>query len=129
MTQFQPCDEVFGRYEESFAEYVCVLEESLGHKPANTTFEQASAVYMAASNALQGLRDRGGIQSGHKVLINCASGGVGIFAIQIAKSFGAEVTGICSTRNLDMVRSIGADHVVDYTQEEFTQGERRQSTL
>ena len=125
VTQFQPGDEVFGRGQGSFGEYVCVSEESLVGKPANITFEQAAAVYMAASTALQGLRDRGGIQPGHKVLINGASGGVGTFAVQIAKSFGAEVTAVCSTRNVDMVRSIGADHVVDYTQEDFTQGERR----
>ena len=125
VTQFQPGDEVFGMGQGSFGEYVCVSEESLVGKPANITFEQAAAVYMAASTALQGLRDRGGIQPGHKVLINGASGGVGTFAVQIAKSFGAEVTAVCSTRNVDMVRSIGADHVVDYTQEDFTQGERR----
>ncbi len=125
VTQFQPGDEVFGRGEGSFGEYVCVSEESLVGKPANITYEQAAAVYMAASTALQGLRDRGGIQPGHKVLINGASGGVGTFAVQIAKSFGAEVTGVCSTRNVDMVRSIGADHVIDYTQEDFTQGGQR----
>jgi NADPH:quinone reductase-like Zn-dependent oxidoreductase len=125
VTQFQPGDEVFGKGEGSFGEYVCVSEESLVHKPDITTFEQAAAVYMAASTALQGLRDKGRIQPGQKVLINGASGGVGTFAVQIAKSFGAEVTGVCSTRNVDMVRSIGADHVVDYTQEDFTQGQRR----
>jgi NADPH:quinone reductase-like Zn-dependent oxidoreductase len=129
VTQFQPGDEVFGRGEESFGEYVCVSEQSLVHKPANITFEQAAGVYMAASTALQGLRDKGGIQPGHKVLINGASGGVGTFAVQIAKSFGAEVTGVCSTRNIDMVRTIGADHVVDYTQEDFTQGEQRYDLL
>ena len=124
VTQFQPGDEVFGRGQGSFGGYVCVSEESLVGKPANITFEQAAGVYMAASTALQGLRDRGGIQPGHKVLINGALGGVGTFAVQIAKSFGAEVTAVCSTRNVDMVRAIGADHVVDYTQEDFTQGER-----
>jgi len=123
--QFQPGDEIFGSifsygYVGAFAEYVCVTEKALVPKPARTTFEEAAAVPVAAVAALQGLRDKGQIQPGQKVLINGASGGVGTFAVQIAKSFGAEVTGVCSTRNLDMVRSIGADHVVDYTQEDFT---------
>ena len=125
VTQFQPGDEIFGSifsygYVGAFAEYVCVTERALLLKPASTTFEEAAAVPVAAVTALQGLRDKGKIQPGQKVLINGASGGVGTFAVQIAKSFGAEVTGVCSTRNLDMVRSIGADHVIDYTQEDFT---------
>ncbi len=122
--QFQPGDEVFGdKFERGwggFAEYVCARENELVLKPASMTFEEAAAVPMAAVTALQGLRDKGQIQAGQKVLINGASGGVGTFAVQIAKSFGAEVTGVCSTRNLDRVRSIGADHVIDYTEEDFT---------
>ncbi|GAH52575.1 unnamed protein product, partial [marine sediment metagenome] len=127
--QFQPGDEVFGDLSEcgfgTFAEYVCVPENALGLKPANISFEEAAAVPQAAVVALQGIHDKGKIQSGQKVLINGASGGIGTFAVQIAKSFGAEVTGVCSTRNLDMVRSIGADQVIDYTQEDFTQNEQR----
>ena len=120
--QFQPGDEVFGGGNSGggFAEYVCVSGIKLALKPASTTFEEAAAIPIAAVTALQGLRDKGQIQSGQKVLINGASGGVGTFAVQIAKSYGAEVTGVCSTRNLEMVRSIGADHVIDYTQEDFT---------
>ncbi len=126
VTQFRPGDEVFGGVEiGGFAEYVSVSEESVVQKPANLTFEQAGTVAMAALTALQGLRDVGKVQPGQQVLINGASGGVGTFAVQIAKSLGAEVTGVCSTRNVDMVRSIGADHVVDYTQEDFTRGEQR----
>jgi NADPH:quinone reductase-like Zn-dependent oxidoreductase len=124
VTQFQPGDAVFGDLAGSghgtFAEYVCAREDALVLKPANITFEQAAAVPMAAVTALQGLRDVGKIQSGQKVLINGASGGVGTFAVQIAKSFGAEVTAVCSARNLDMARSIGADQVIDYMQEDFT---------
>jgi NADPH:quinone reductase-like Zn-dependent oxidoreductase len=122
--QFQPGDEVYGDLAESgsggFAEYVCADEDTLAFKPDNMTFEEAAAVPMAALTALQGLRDKGQIQTGQKVLINGASGGVGTFAVQIAKSFGAEVTTVCSTGNLDLVRSLGADHVIDYTQEDFT---------
>jgi NADPH:quinone reductase-like Zn-dependent oxidoreductase len=127
--QFQPGDEVFGDMLESgcggFAEYVCAPENIVALKPASMTFEEAAAVPLAALTALQGLRDQGQIQPGQKVLIHGASGGVGTFAVQIAKSFGAEVTGVCSTRNLDMVRSIGADQVIDYTQEDFTQNGQR----
>jgi len=122
VTRFRPGDEVFAHVlAGGFAEYTCVSEEFLGLKPATLTFEQAAAVPLAALTALQGLRDHGRIQSGQKVLIIGASGGVGTFAVQIAKWFGAHVTGVCSTRNVDMVRSIGADHVIDYTREDFTQ--------
>ncbi|MFD2443840.1 NAD(P)-dependent alcohol dehydrogenase [Bacillus sp. CGMCC 1.16607] len=117
---FQPGDEVFGGGNGTFAEYVCTSEKLLVKKPANVTFEQAAALPIAAFTALQGLRDHGRIKSGQKVLINGAAGGVGTFAVQIAKSMGAEVTGVCSTRNVEMVQSIGADHVIDYTQEDFT---------
>jgi len=124
--QFQPGDEVFGESGfGAFAEYLCVTEEKLVRKPANISFEEAAAVPQAAVVALQGLRNKGQLQPGQKVLINGASGGIGTFAVQIGKSFGAEVTGVCSTRNLDMVRSIGADHVIDYTQEDFTQNGQR----
>ena len=122
VTQFKPGDEVFVQScRGAFAEYVCASEAALVMKPDNVTFEQAASVPVAAFTALQGLRDKGQIQPGQKVLINGAAGGVGTFAVQIAKSFGAEVTGVCSTRNVDMVRSIGADRVIDYTQEDFTQ--------
>ena len=127
--QFQPGDQVFGDIGEcgfgAFAEYVAVPVRALAAKPANLTYEEAAAVPQAVVVALQGLRDRGQIQAGQKVLINGASGGVGTFAVQIAKSFGTEVTAVCSARNLDMVRSIGADYVIDYTQEDFTQNEHR----
>lgn len=122
VSQFQPGDEVFGMSIRTLAEYACVSEEGLVLKPANLTMEQAAAVPVGAITALQGLRDKGEIRPGHKVLINGAAGGVGTFAVQIAKSFGAEVTGVCSTRNVEMVRSIGADHVIDYTQADFTRG-------
>jgi NADPH:quinone reductase-like Zn-dependent oxidoreductase len=122
---FQPGDEVFASCNGTLAEYACAAEEKFAMKPTNLTFEQAAAVPTAAITALQGLRDAGKVQPGQKVLINGASGGVGTFAVQIAKSFGAEVTGVCSTRNVDMVRSIGADHVIDYTQEDFTQSGQR----
>jgi 2-desacetyl-2-hydroxyethyl bacteriochlorophyllide A dehydrogenase len=120
VTQFQPGDEVFGAGTGSFAEYASVPENTLALKPTKSSFEEAAAIPVAAITALQGLRDKGQIQSRQKVLVNGASGGVGTFAVQIAKAFGAEVTGVCSTRNLDLVRSIGADHVIDYTQEDFT---------
>jgi NADPH:quinone reductase-like Zn-dependent oxidoreductase len=124
--QFKPGDEVFGGRDGALAEYVCVLaDRAVALKPANMTFEQAASVPVAAITALQGLRDKGKIHRGRKVLINGASGGVGTFAVQIAKSFGTEVTGVCSTRNLDMVRSIGADHVIDYTKEDFTKTDQR----
>jgi len=126
VTNFKPGDEVFGGKTGAFAEYVCVLaDRAVVLKPANRTFEQAASVPVAAITALQGLRDKGKIQPGQKVLINGASGGVGTFAVQIAKSFGTEVTGVCSTRNVDLVRSIGADHVIDYTKEDFTNGAQR----
>jgi NADPH:quinone reductase-like Zn-dependent oxidoreductase len=127
--QFRPGDEVFGDISASgfggFAEYVSIPEDTLALKPANISFEEAAAVPMAGVVALQGLRDQGQVQPGQKVLIVGASGGNGSFAVQIAKSFGAEVTGVCSTRNVDMVRSIGADHVIDYTREDFAQSEQR----
>ena len=125
VTYFQPGDAVFGMSIKTCAEYVRVSEQGVAQKPANLTFEEAAAVPVAALTALQGLRDKGGIQPGQKVLINGAAGGVGTFAVQIAKSFGADVTGVCSTRNVEMVGSIGADHVVDYTQEDFTRSGRR----
>jgi NADPH:quinone reductase-like Zn-dependent oxidoreductase len=125
VTQFRPGDEVFGRGRGAFAEYVCAREEAVVLKPAALTFEAAAAVPVAALTALQGLRDKGQIQPGQKVLIQGASGGVGTFAVQMAKSFGAEVTAVCSTRNVDMVRSMGADHVIDYTQEDFTRNRQR----
>jgi len=124
--QFKPDDEVFGYIPSgtghgTFTEYVCAKENLITLKPVNLTFEQAAAVPLAAITALQGIRNNGNIQPGQKVLINGASGGVGTFAVQIAKAFGAEVTAVCSTRNLEMVRSLGADHVIDYKVEDFTQ--------
>jgi NADPH:quinone reductase-like Zn-dependent oxidoreductase len=122
--QLRPGDEVFGylsRYRGgTFAEYACAGEDEVAVKPANLSFEQAAAVPLAVCTALQGLRDKGNLQPGQRVLVQGASGGVGTFAVQIGKALGAEVTGVCSTRNLDMVRSIGADHVIDYTKEDFT---------
>jgi NADPH:quinone reductase-like Zn-dependent oxidoreductase len=129
VTQFQPGDDVFGdvsgRGRGGFAEYTCAGEDDLAPKPANVSFEQAATVPLAGVVALQGLRDEGEVQPGQKVLINGASGGVGTFAVQIAKYYGAEVTGVCSAGKMDMVRSIGADHVIDYTQEDFATGGRR----
>jgi NADPH:quinone reductase-like Zn-dependent oxidoreductase len=123
VTHFKPGDEVFGGRDGAFAEYLTVREaRAVALKPSNVSFEQAAAVPIAGITALQALRDQAHVHAGQKVLINGASGGVGTFAVQIAKSFGAEVTGVCSTRNLDMVRSIGADHVIDYTREDFTKG-------
>jgi len=118
--QFQPGNSVFGMVKGAFAEHTCAPESALALKPVNTSFEEAAAIPMAAITALQGMRDEGQIQAGQKVLINGASGGVGTFAVQIAKSFGAEVTAVCSTRNLEQAQSIGADHVIDYTKENFT---------
>ena len=130
VTQFKPGDEVFGGRTGSLAQYVCArADRAIALKPANMTFEQAGSVAVAAITALQGLREKGHIQAGQKVLINGASGGVGTFAVQIAKSLGAEVTGVCSTRNLDLVRSIGADHVIDYTKEDFTKGNQRYDVI
>jgi NADPH:quinone reductase-like Zn-dependent oxidoreductase len=126
VTHFRPGDEVFGGRTGAFAEYVCAREDrGVVPKPANVTFEEAAAVPIAALTALQGLRDKGQVQAGQSVLINGASGGVGTFAVQIAKALGAEVTGVCSTRNVDIVRSIGADHVIDYTKEDFTRSDGR----
>jgi NADPH:quinone reductase-like Zn-dependent oxidoreductase len=125
VTQFAPGDDVFGSCRGAFAEYACTLERALVAKPENATFEQAAAVPVAGFTALQGLRDKGHIQVGQTVLINGAAGGVGTFAVQLAKSFGANVTGVCSTRNVDMVRSLGADQVIDYTQEDFAERKQR----
>jgi NADPH:quinone reductase-like Zn-dependent oxidoreductase len=124
VTQFHEGDEVFGVCRGAFAEYVCTSEKDLVLKPPNVTFEQAAAVPIAACTSLQGLR-KGQLQPGHKVLINGAAGGVGTFAVQIARSLGADVTGVCSTKNVAMVRSIGADDVIDYTQENFTRNGKR----
>ena len=125
VTQFQPGDEVFGRGLGAFAEYACAREDAVVLKPTNLSFDAAAAVPVAALTALQGLRDTGQIQPGQKVLIYGASGGVGTFAVQIAKAFGAEVTAVCSTRNVNMVRSMGADQVIDYTQEDCTRNGQR----
>ncbi len=130
VTQFKPGDDVFGGKGGAFAEYVCRRAEgAVALKPANITFEQAASVNIASITALQGLRDKGKVQPGQKILINGASGGVGTFAVQIAKSYGAEVTGVCSTRNLDLVRSLGADHVIDYTKEDFAKSEQRYDVI
>lgn len=125
VTRFQVGDEVFGRGRGAFAEYACAREGALEVKPASITFEAAAAVPIAALTALQGLRDKGQLQPGQQVLINGASGGVGTFAVQIAKALGAEVTAVCSTRNVDMAHEIGADHVIDYTREDFTRKGQR----
>src|ERR1700730_16560766 len=130
VTQFKPGDDVFGGRGGAFAEYVCRRAEgAVALKPANITFEQAAAVNIAGITALQAIRDKGKVQAGQKVLINGASGGVGTFAVQIAKSFGADVTGVCSTRNVDLVRSLGADHVIDYTKEDFAKGDQRYDVI
>jgi NADPH:quinone reductase-like Zn-dependent oxidoreductase len=125
VSRFQPGDEVFGIGKGSYAEYARALEDKLAPKPANLTFEQAAVLAISGLTALQALRDHGRVEPGQEVLIIGASGGVGTFAVQIAKAFGAHVTGVCSTTKVDMVRSIGADHVIDYTREDFAEGEKR----
>jgi len=125
VTKFKPGDAVFGTCRGSLAEYVCARESTVSRKMPNTSFEQAASVGVACFTALQGLRDKGHIQAGQKVLINGAAGGVGSFAVQLAKGFGTEVSGVCSTRNVDRVRSLGADLVIDYTREDFSKGEKR----
>jgi NADPH:quinone reductase-like Zn-dependent oxidoreductase len=125
VSQFKPGDDVFGMVRGAFAEYTCARESSLSLKPANASYIQAAALPMAGITALQGLRDEGQVQAGQKVLINGASGGVGTFAVQIAKAFGAEVTAVCSPRNVEQARSMGADHVIDYAQEDFTKQDKR----
>ncbi len=130
VTQFKPGDEVFGGKGGAFAEYVCPrAHRAVALKPANVTFEQAASVNIAGVTALQAVRDKGKVEAGQKVLINGASGGVGTFAVQIAKSFGADVTGVCSARNADLVRSLGADHVIDYAKDDFTKGEQRYDVI
>ncbi|MGB9029492.1 MAG: NAD(P)-dependent alcohol dehydrogenase [Acidobacteriaceae bacterium] len=129
VTQFKPGDEVFGGCRSAFAEYACTPESKLVARPSSVTVEQGASVAIAGLSALQALRDQGRIQPGQKVLINGAAGGVGTFAVQIAKSFGAEVTGVCSTRNVELVRSLGADCVIDYTQQDFTSMGRRYDLL
>jgi len=130
VTQFKPGDAVFGDRTGAFAEYLCArADRTIALKPANITFEQAAGVPIAGLTALQGLRDHGKVQPGQKVLINGASGGVGTFAVQIAKAFGAEVTGVCSSRNVDLVKSLGADHVVDYMKEDFTKSNERYDVI
>nr|WP_329378169.1 NAD(P)-dependent alcohol dehydrogenase [Streptomyces sp. NBC_01716] len=125
MKRFRPGDDVFGEADGAFAEYVSAPEDVVEPKPADLSFEQAAALPLAGNTALMGLRDLGQIQPGQRVLVNGASGGVGTFAVQIAKAFGAEVTGVCSTRNLELVRSMGADHLIDYTLEDFTRNGQR----
>jgi NADPH:quinone reductase-like Zn-dependent oxidoreductase len=129
VTRFQPGDEVFGIGKGAFAEYARAPESKLAPKPANLTFDQAAAVAISGLTALQGLRDHGRVEPGQKVLIIGASGGVGTYAVQLAKAFGAEVTGVCSTTKVDMVRSIGADHVIDYTRDDFAGGEQRYDVI
>jgi len=129
VTQFKPGNEVFGTCLGALADYACASERALVIKPPNVSFEQAASLPVAGLTALQGLRDQGKIQTGQKVLINGATGGVGTFAVQIAKSFGADVTAVCSTRNVDLVRSIGADHVIDYTKEDFTKSDQRYDVI
>jgi NADPH:quinone reductase-like Zn-dependent oxidoreductase len=127
--RFQPGDEVFGIGKGSYAEYVCAREDRLAHKPENLSFEQAAVLAISGSTALQALRDHGKVRQGQEVLIVGASGGVGTFAVQIAKAFGAEVTGVCSTEKVEMVRSIGADRVIDYTREDFAEDDKRYDVI
>jgi NADPH:quinone reductase-like Zn-dependent oxidoreductase len=129
VTRFQPGDEVFGIGKGSYAEYVCAREDKLAPKPTNLTFEQAAVVAIMGSTALQALRDHGKVRQGQEVLIIGASGGVGTYAVQLAKGFGAYVTGVCSTTKVEMVRSIGADHVIDYTREDFAEGDQRYDVI
>lgn len=129
VTRFRPGDAVLGLCKGAFAEYACAREDRLVPKPESVSFEQAAAVPIAGLTALQGLRDKGHLQSGQKILINGAAGGIGTFAVQIAKSFGANVTGVCSTKNVEMVRSLGADRVIDYTRDDFTQDGQRYDLL
>jgi len=130
VTQYKPGDDVFGGRDGAFAQYVCRRAVgSVALKPAGLTFEQAASINIAGITALQGVRDKGKVQPGQKVLINGASGGVGTFAVQIAKSFGADVTGVCSTRNVELVQSLGADHVIDYTKEDFTKGDQKYDVI
>jgi NADPH:quinone reductase-like Zn-dependent oxidoreductase len=130
VTQFKAGDEVFGGRGGAFAEYVCRRAEgAIALKPASVTFEQAASINIAGITALQGVRDKGKVEAGQKVLINGASGGVGTFAVQIAKSLGADVTGVCSTRNVDLVKSLGADRVIDYTKEDFAKGDQRYDAI
>src|SRR5437867_3580242 len=130
VTQYKPGDEVFGGSTGAFAQYLCRRATgSVAPKPAGLTFEQAASINIAGITALQGVRDKGKVQPGQKVLINGASGGVGTFAVQIAKSYGADVTGVCSTRNIDLVQSLGADHVIDYTKEDFTKGDQKYDVI
>jgi NADPH:quinone reductase-like Zn-dependent oxidoreductase len=129
VTRFRPGDEVFGIAKGSYAEYARAREDKLAHKPANLAFEQAAVVAISGLTALQGLRDHAKVRPGQEVLIIGASGGVGTYAVQVAKALGAEVTGVCSTTKIGMVRSIGADHVIDYAREDFAQGERRYDVI
>jgi NADPH:quinone reductase-like Zn-dependent oxidoreductase len=129
VTQFQTGDAVFGTCKGAFAEYACAPQTALVRKPEGVTFDQAAAVPIAGLTALQGLRDKGNIQQGQRVLINGASGGIGTFAVQIAKSFGANVTGVCSAKNVELVRSLGADRVIDYTRDDFSEDSQRYDLL
>jgi NADPH:quinone reductase-like Zn-dependent oxidoreductase len=130
VTNFKPGDEVFGGRQGALGEYVCVkADRAIAHKPAELSFEQAASINIAGLTALQGLRDKGKVQPGQKVLINGASGGVGTFAVQLGKVMGADVTGVCSTRNVDLVKSLGADHVIDYTKDDFTKGDQKYDVI